>query len=82
MSEPAIGKHASNDDDMALVKSAALRLSEHFDSVLIFATKMKGGEVVSFERSEGNWYASYGLVREWQLRKDEQAKIFQRGLED
>lgn len=58
------------DRDMALIKSHAAQLSEHFDSVQVFVTRYRGGETVSVAHGCGNWFARYGQVKDWVVKAD------------
>jgi hypothetical protein len=70
----------SDDDpeerDMERIKRACTLLIEHFDSVQIIATRHAPDEDGTIHASwgEGNWYARYGSVREWLLKKDEASR--------
>lgn len=51
-----------------LVREAALKISEHVDSVRIFVTKKcENGRNGTWRMSwgEGNWFAQYGQVSQW-----------------
>jgi hypothetical protein len=67
-----------SDEDIKRLEDAANLLGEHFDSVRIFATRYdpsieKG--TVTANAGVGNWYASYGQVREWLIKHDEFARL-------
>lgn len=55
-------------DDMKLLDNALKLISEHFDTVQIFATRhepeVHTGTVNSY-KGVGNWYARYGQIKEW-----------------
>lgn len=56
-------------------------LSEHFDTIQVFATRYEGdddGNTVSWCQGSGNWYARFGLVTEWVEKKREGARIDER----
>lgn len=59
--------------DMAVLKSHAAQLGEHFDTVQIFVTRhdpsKDDGTVSAFEGT-GNWFARYGQVRNWLLKEE------------
>lgn len=59
--------------DVEIVRQAASRLMEHFDSVRIFVTKHDGETDSSQETSVGggNFYAQYGQVRSWLDQMDQ-----------
>jgi hypothetical protein len=65
--------------DMGILKSHAAQLAEHFDSVLIIATKYRpaGGGTSHSSYGEGDWYARYGAARAW--LKNEDAKFSNMG---
>lgn len=70
--------------DMALIREALNKLSEHFDSVQIFATRHESGELdgtVNITLGTGNWFTRYGHVRSWLVRNDEQERITMRKKE-
>lgn len=51
-----------------LVREALQKISEHTDTVMILVTKKLDngeGETWRMILGTGNWYARYGLVREW-----------------
>ena len=63
--------------DIQRVQQALLVLGEHFDAVQIFVTRNTGeedGNTVSLAMGAGNWFARYGHVREWIIKKDEEAR--------
>lgn len=66
------------DDDLSRVQDSLNILSEHFDSVHIFATRhepeIEDG-TVSVNRGVGNWYARYGQISEWMVKQDEFNRI-------
>lgn len=66
----------SSDQDLARIKKACSELSEHFDSVRIFATRYEGGDrgTQSWNWGEGNFWASYGRIRMWVLKEEEGEK--------
>lgn len=70
------------DDSMAVVDSCVAVMSEHFDSVLVLATRRHPDGTSTFTRTGGNFYASYGVAREWLLKHDEDARIQQRKNDD
>lgn len=55
----------------AIMNSAAVRLREHFDSVLILATRHDDptGETVMFKTNQGNFYAVIGSAHEFMERE-------------
>lgn len=61
------------DKQLAMIEAASLKLSEHFDSVIILATGPTGdgtGATTMFKSQRGNVHAHEGAVREW-LREQE-----------
>lgn len=68
MNDPAIHE----DRDMALLKTAAGQLMEHFDTVQIFVTRQNEGAegTVNANWGAGNWFARYGQVRGWLIYQD------------
>lgn len=62
-----------SEEDIQLVKDAADRLMEHFDSVRIFVTKHDGttDTTIPFTTGAGNFYAQLGQVNEWKAEQNE-----------
>jgi hypothetical protein len=60
------------DAQMELIENAFRTLSEHFDTVSIFATRHISDDrgTLKWTRGGGNWYARYGQVREWVLAEE------------
>jgi len=55
-------------DDMRRIREACEVLSEHFDSVQIFATRHEMGTddgTVNVSYGVGNWFARYGQIHQW-----------------
>lgn len=66
----------SEDEDIALLKRHVAILSEHFDSVHIFATRHLGDEgTISCQEGCGNWFARKGQITEWVLKQDEGTRL-------
>lgn len=68
--------------DLERIKRSVATLGEFFDTVQVFCTKSIGedaGNTTSFHTGSGNWFARYGQVREWLIKKDEQAREEARG---
>lgn len=63
----------STDPDLVMLDRILAQLSEHFDSVQIFATRHNGDHTLSAQRGTGNWYSRYGAVREWVAQQDARA---------
>lgn len=60
--------------DVKRIDECLAHLGEHFDSVMIFATRNESGEsdgTIRVQKGVGNWYARYGQVRQWIVRVDE-----------
>lgn len=55
-----------------LIEGHASRLSEHFDSVLIIATKNEECVTRLVVRRRGNYYASKGAAIEWLENESQQ----------
>jgi hypothetical protein len=58
--------------DEKRVREAAEALGEHFDAVIIFATRYESelaSGTIRVSHGTGNWYARYGQVREWIVRE-------------
>lgn len=63
----------------ALLKSHALQIFEHCESVQIVATLHKpdrGTRVINW--GEGNYFARYGSAKEWVVKQEEQMRVEQR----
>jgi hypothetical protein len=50
-------------------------LEHHLVSVRIFVTKAEEGLAKAYDFGGGDWYASYGAVREWLLKQDERTRV-------
>ena len=64
--------------DKQMVEKAIQELSEHFDSVHVFASRHESGEengTVSIQQGCGNWFARYGQVLEGVTKQKEQSRI-------
>jgi hypothetical protein len=65
-------------------------IEEHFDACHIFATKHETeaeatdgtAGVLAFSLGRGNYYARYGLIREWMLRQDERSREKERDRDE
>lgn len=54
--------------DVKRIQDALDALSEHYDTVQIFATRHEAGSLdgtLNFQRGVGNWYARRGQVADW-----------------
>jgi hypothetical protein len=51
-------------------------LSEHFDSVQVFATRHEptDGGTINVNFGAGNWFARKGQVGEWLIKADERSR--------
>ncbi len=73
------------DPDLVLIQKAIDLLSEHFDSVQIFANRYESGEkngTIHVDLGYGNWYSRYGQVRDWLILKDEETREEVRNAEE
>jgi hypothetical protein len=63
--------------EMQMLKDAAARLAEYFDSVQIFVTRHESDEIgtVAANEGSGNWLARWGQVNEWVIKNRERARI-------
>lgn len=67
----------NGDADVAMLREAAEKLSEHFDSVHIFTTRYESNldhGTINVNWGTGNWFARYGQIRTWLKRQDEQTR--------
>jgi hypothetical protein len=57
------------DEDLRILRNAAARLMEHFD------TRHIGSDegTIAAQHGEGNWYARRGQVGEWLVKQDADA---------
>lgn len=66
----------ARDRDLKLVRSHVAQLSEHFDSVQVFAQRhdpeLNG--TVNVVYGSGNWFSRYGLIKHWIVKEDESAR--------
>lgn len=71
-----------NEEDQAKVvahiRKIAEGLTEHYDAVHIFASRFEtdkeGGNSITVNVGEGNFYTRYGQIREWVTRKEAEAE--------
>jgi hypothetical protein len=72
-----------DDKDLEMVRKHLSTLSEHFDTVQVFVqrTASEGG-TMTLHLGTGNWYARYGQVREWIIKREEEARIESRKDEE
>ena len=70
------------DADVKMLREAAEKLSEHFDSVHIFTTRYESSldhGTVNVNYGTGNWFARYGQIRTWLVKAEEQTRCDVRG---
>jgi len=62
----------NRETELAIVKSHANQLAEHFESVQIFVTRHIGDVqgTVRINYGSGNAFARYGQVRQWLIQED------------
>lgn len=62
----------NKETELAIVRSHANQLAEHFDSVQIFVTRHAGdgNGTVRINCGSGNAFARYGQVRQWIIQED------------
>lgn len=67
---------STGDREMQILRSHALQLHEHFESVQIIVTRHDVEEdgTVLAHHGEGNWFARYGSVKEWLLKLETRTK--------
>jgi hypothetical protein len=61
--------------DVLKVQEHVDQLSEHFDTVQIFATRCENGTLggtVNVQVGAGNWFARYGQVQTWLVKENEE----------
>lgn len=61
----------SDEDQQKLVNSTAAQLAEHFDSVLIIATRKAPTCTERFTGKAGNYFASFGAAKCWVIEEEE-----------
>ena len=73
---------SEQEQELEMLVKAARNLSEHFDSVQIFASRYQPndgeGTTLTMDSGVGNWHTRYGQVREWLIKADEQGRIDER----
>lgn len=62
---------------LKIIESHIAQLSEHFETVQIFVTKVlsETDETLSYGVGAGNWYARYGQTVDWLVTQDERTKL-------
>lgn len=68
----------SPEDTESILDRCVAILSEHYDAVEILVTRCDDGKTNATSKGSGNWYARYGLAREYVERADEQMRIEKR----
>lgn len=71
-------KIAQQKADTAIMQHAIDRMSEHFDSVQVFVSRYEPnqeGGTMSLHLGQGNWFARFGQVKEWVVKREENARI-------
>ena len=69
------------DPDMKIVEDHCSKLAEHFDSDQVFVTRHEAGEkdgTININWGNGNWFARYGQVLEWCVRRNEDTRCERR----
>lgn len=72
---------AQAQSDLSQLKLATTQLGEHFDTVQIFVTRYEPAEdggTTNIHYGTGNWFARFGHVRDWIVKREEDAKIERR----
>ena len=84
--EPEPGSEEQIDPLMVMLKRHRLQLMEHFDSIVLIATKANDGGSCAYHSRGGCLYANRGVVRDWLDQEDvastEQTKRAFRESED
>lgn len=64
-------------EELGLIQKHVDALGEHFETVQIFCTRHDAAiedGTISVVLGSGNWFARYGVVREWLVKNDERAR--------
>lgn len=67
-------EHNNEEHDLAIINKHLTLLSEHFDSIHIFATRYepnKGCITTSINNGIGNWFSRFGFIKSWIIRCEE-----------
>jgi len=75
-------KMQPDDPELAMLQKAMDSVSEHFDTIQIFATRQDQDGTFHHECGTGNWFARRGQIRDWLTKSDEVAKQEVRRRED
>lgn len=65
------------EQDLDRVQKCLNELGEYFDSVQIFTTRYESeteGGTVNVAMGTGNWFARYGQVQDWIIKKEEETR--------
>ena len=65
MAEEKSPQEIEYEEAYKLLVTTINRLSDHFDSIQLNATRHNNGRTQSFSIGEGNWFARRGVVQEW-----------------
>lgn len=68
-----MAQHIS-DEEREMIKCAAEKLGEHFDSVQIFVSRHNDNKTGTsrFQTGVGNWFARYGHIHHWLMLQNEE----------
>jgi hypothetical protein len=69
-------EYNSEEEDMQIIMNHCAQLSEHFETVQIFVTKLckKEDGTINAQYGEGNWFARYGQIRQWVIKEEKSFK--------
>lgn len=73
------------DQDTKWIETMAEQIGERFDAVQIIATRHEPATAcgtISFEAGTGNFHARLGVVRDWLVRQDEEARVRARARQE
>jgi hypothetical protein len=57
--------------DLSMVKAHCRSMSEHFDTVMVFATRTVGSSTINCRYGIGDFFARYGHCKLWLLREEQ-----------
>jgi hypothetical protein len=75
----------TNSEAKALVAKHASELAEQFETVRIFVSWPHADDAhrtMTYDTGRGNWFASYGQIRQWVIAEDEALRKSVRESED
>lgn len=73
----------SEEEEMEFLGKHCREIGEHFDTVQIFVSRYDSDiGTVNLVYGAGNWFARYGQVVDWQVKKSEQTRVGVRKDED